>query len=421
MIAYRCSSCGAEFESDEIVYRCPKCSAASIQSSQETDGHSAASEQGFQIGNLIVDIDVPALKKGLKRGGSIDPFLLLPSEYPVAQCHRYFPAGNTPVSALRVEAAGLKHVYAKWENLNPSGSLKDRASLLVAAQAIYHGQEKIVLASTGNAGSAMSAAAAALGLEVVLFVPASAPKEKLAQSLFYGATVIPVDGSYDQAFALSIEFSKENGGINRNTAYNPMTLEGKKTAAIEIYNQFPGGLPDIIYVPVGDGVIYAGLCKGFADLQALGLIDRLPRCVAVQANGSNAISQSFIQGREIALASASTLADSISVASPACGTLALQYLRQCAGWTVELDDREILSAQGGLARSGGLFAEPSSAITWAAAKKDLAQGRICGDESILLLVTGSGFKDMSSVSSQIAVPTKIEPQLEAVMNHLTGK
>ncbi|MDC7219426.1 MAG: pyridoxal-phosphate dependent enzyme [Spirochaetales bacterium] len=406
MIRYTCSSCGKSFESEAIVYRCESCG-----------GDDAA---GYQKGNLMVELDKSKVGGDLKPGSPINPFDLLPGGFPLAECHKLFPVGNTPVLPLGgLEKEGAPKIFGKLDNLNPSGSLKDRASLFVAAQAKYYGSDKVVLASTGNAGSAMSCAGAALGLDIVLFVPAAAPLEKLAQSLFYGARVIPVDGTYDDAFGLSIEYSLDQGGINRNTAYNPLTIEGKKTAALEIYNQFAGKIPDVIYVPVGDGVILTGLFKGFEDLLSLGLIEKMPRCIAVQAKGSNSIARSLKEGREIPLESSATLADSISVSSPACGSLALDYLKKTGSWAVELSDEEILIAQAELARKTGVFVEPSSATTWGALKKDMEAGHISSDETALLLLTGSGFKDMSAVKGQIEIPKALPPRLGPVIDFLS--
>ena len=172
----------------------------------------------------------------------------------------------------------------------------------------------------------MACAGAACGLTVVLFVPGAAPRAKLLQSLMYGAQVIPVQGTYDDAFALSIEYTRAFGGINRNTGFNPFTIEGKKTVSLELYNQLGCGVPDVVYVPVGDGVIISGAAKGFADLMEAGLADRMPAMVAVQAEGSNAIARSWREKREVVLTRTSTIADSLSVASPACGRMALGWL-----------------------------------------------------------------------------------------------
>lgn len=400
MIRYRCCSCGRTLETEDLVYRCSHCSTGN----------------GFQKGNLLVE-SLPG--HSFAPGQIVDPLDLLPLDCRAEA--RAFPAGNTPLVKPEALCAEFPGLFCKMDSANPSGSLKDRASLLVAAQARSLGEKRVVLASTGNAGSAMSCAGAALDLDVLLFVPAAAPEEKLAQSLFFGASVVPVQGSYDDAFALSLQYSQGFGGINRNTAYNPLTIEGKKTAALEIYNQMGGSLPDLVYIPTGDGVIYTGLSKGFEDLQRLGLTDRVPRCIAVQAEGSDSLHQSFDRGTEILLKETRTLADSIAVCSPACGEPALQFLEKNQGWTVRVDDEAILQAQSELASRAGLFVEPSSASVWAGIQQDKKTKRIKGNESIVLLLTGSAFKDMGAVKQQIRLPDPVESTLEAAVEFLEKK
>ena len=280
---YACADCGASYETDAVMYRCPGCEAA------PTAG-------GFSRGVLSVVVGPGSLRAAARGGAPVDPHAFLPIPVPGAAA---FPAGGTPlVEPVRLrEATGFPSLFLKNDTINPSGSLKDRASLLVAAQALAVGERRVALASTGNAGASMAAAGAALGLEVVLFVPASAPRAKLLQSLLYGAKVVPVHGTYDDAFGLSIEYTRACGGVNRNTAHNPFTIEGKKTVSLEIWNQLGGRVPDVVYVPTGDGVIIAGAFKGFADLVSAGLGERLPALVAVQASGSNAIARSFREGR----------------------------------------------------------------------------------------------------------------------------
>lgn len=298
---YRCSDCGREFSAEEIQYLCPTCASATLPGE-------------FQRGVLETVI----ARKHLMALARRKPFLAADwLVYHLPDDGRAYPVGNTPLIApvrLR-QQLGFPRLFLKNDGVNPSGSLKDRASQLVAAQAIHHRQEKIVLASTGNAGSAMACAGAALGLKVILFVPETAPKAKLLQAILYGATVVPIRGTYDAAFKLSIEFTRHFGGINRNTAYNPLTIEGKKTVALELYQQLGQQVPEVVFIPVGDGVIYAGVYKGFSDLKAAGLIARLPQLVAVQAAGSNAIARACRTGRFDALQQAETSADSIAVAS----------------------------------------------------------------------------------------------------------
>ncbi len=280
---YACVSCGRTLDSSEVVYLCPHCS------------REPADPAGFPRGYLSVVCTPTAAPQ---KGREIDPSTFLP--LPLTRWPS-FPAGATPLVAplaLRT-STGLAGLWLKNDTVSMSGSLKDRASILVAEQALALGETRVVLASTGNAGASMACAGAACGLQVILFVPASAPRAKLLQSLLFGARVVPVKGTYDDAFELSIAYTSRFGGINRNTAYNPFTVEGKKTVSLEIYNQLGCQAPDVAYVPTGDGVIFSGACKGFADLREAGLIDRLPQMIVVQAEGSNAIARSWREGKPV--------------------------------------------------------------------------------------------------------------------------
>ena len=398
-VRYTCISCGRGYDTDEVIYRCPLCEGAG---------------GGFQKGTLLAIADPPA---GARPGAPVDPLAFLPIPVP-ATLSSAFPVGSTPLARppRLLARTGLPNLCFKLDYLNPSGSLKDRASILVAAQAMQHHTGTVTLASTGNAGASMACAAAACGLHVVLFVPASAPRAKLLQSLVHGARVVPIRGTYDDAFALSIQYTKACGGINRNTAYNPLTIEGKKTVSLELYNQLGCEVPDVVYVPTGDGVIFGGVHKGFADLAAAGLAPRVPTLVVVQAEGSNAIARSFREGREVVLPRATTFADSISVASPANGEMALACLEESRGRAVEVSDAEILSAQADLAREGGLFVEPSSAAAWAGLLKD--RGNVEPGARIVVLLTGSGFKDTAAAEKLVALPQACEPRLASALELL---
>ncbi len=398
---YVCSDCGKEYSCEKIIYRCPECSAAPDEDGKE-----------MQKGNLITLLDRKYLTS-LKKRNSVSPLDFFP--YPVPDISAY-PVGNTPLIKPKrlIEETGYSGLLLKNDGANPSGSFKDRASQLVAAQALHFGEKTIALASTGNAGSAMACAGAAYGLNIVLFVPETAPKAKLLQSVLYGAKVVPVKGTYDDAFALSIEYSKIFGGINRNTAYNPMTIEGKKSVSIELYNQLGGRAPDAVYVPVGDGVIYSGVYKGFFDLKEAGLIETIPKIICAQSEKSNAISKAWRSGELNTIPTATTRADSISVASPANGRMAVRYIKESRGWATEVKDEAILAAQLELAKSAGVFAEPAAAAAWAAFRKDAEEKRISKDASIVILLTGTGFKDLAAVEASVSIPPSIDPTAEAV-------
>lgn len=397
---YICSDCNKAYETEDVMYLCPECA-------KQNDGSS------FNKGNLIVELDESVLKAAAEKK-HVKPSDFYP--YPVTE-EDAFPVGVTPlVKAKRLNSLnGLENTFFKLDSQLISGSFKDRASYLVAEQAKAVGEKRIALASTGNAGAAMSAVGAALGLDIVLFVPESAPINKLMQSVLYGAHVVPVKGSYDDAFKLSIEYTRLFGGINRNTAYNPMTIEGKKSISIELFEQMGRKAPDAVYVPVGDGCIIAGVVKGFIDLKKAGLIEHLPRIICCQSEKSDAISKAFETGKFLPV-EATTRADSISVDLPANGRMAVRYIKESDGWCVKVKDEEILDAQLELARTAGILAEPAAAASYACYKKDLEKiKKTLGENArIVVLITGTGFKDMKAFDGRATLPEAIENSLEAV-------
>ena len=385
---------------EELMYQCPECS-------RMNDGSS------FPKGNLIVELSDEVLEAARKKEHvTPDDFYPYPSED-----KEIYPIGITPLMkpARIAERLALPGLRFKLDSQLISGSFKDRASYEVALQAKALGEKRIVLASTGNAGAAMSAVGAAMGLDIILFVPASAPINKLMQSVLYGAHVVPVKGTYDDAFALSIEYTKLFGGINRNTAYNPMTIEGKKSISIELFEQMGRNVPDAVYVPVGDGCIIAGVAKGFSDLMKAGLIDRMPKLIAAQSESSDAISRA-IRNDDFSPVSATTRADSISVDLPANGRMAADYVKKSGGWAVTVSDERILDSQLELTRESGVLAEPAAATAFAAleADRDHLVSVLGENASVVVLLTGSGFKDMKVFDNRISLPEPIENSVEAV-------
>jgi threonine synthase len=315
----------------------------------------------------------------------------------------------------------LPHLYLKNETVNPTGSLKDRASALAVARAAQIGAPRVAVASTGNAGSSLAGVAASLGIPAAIFVPATAPRAKLVQALMYGAQVFAVQGSYDHAFELCLEACQRFGWYNRNTAYNPFTVEGKKTVSYEIYEQLGNRAPDVVFVPTGDGCILSGVARGFRDLQALGLIDRLPRLVAVQATGSNAVVRALAVGGAITPIRARSVADSISVDLPRNGPMAVRDVRESGGRGVEVSDEEILEAAFRLSSTTGIFAEPAAAAALAGLYLCLNDGSCRPDETIVLLVTGSGLKDIESASRAAPTPIAVPPSLAALEEAISAE
>ena len=381
---YRCPACGAEYSIEPGRYLCDRCS-----QDQKPDRPLA--------GILETEWDGD---DSLFRSGGVENIPL-----PVEE--RWFPpvpVGRTPMwepARLR-EQLGFPSLYLKDDTCNPTGSFKDRASLLVAAFALRHSIREIALASTGNAASSMAGIGAAAGIRVTVFLPASAPAAKRIQVLQYGAELRQVEGTYDLAFDRSLAYTAAGGALSRNTAYNPLTIEGKKTVSFEIVRDLAraeGGRSDLplhVFVPTGDGVILSGVYRGFENLLRLGLIDEVPTVWACQAEGSSAIARALETGEFGPPVASATVADSISVDVPRNGAHALSKLRLHGGRSVRVSDEDILSAQHHLASTTGLFAEPSSSAAFAGFLK--ARTEIDRDSRIVLLITGSGLKDTASAS-----------------------
>ncbi|MGH4036636.1 MAG: threonine synthase [Sphaerochaeta sp.] len=403
---YKCNDCGKVIESDEVVYQCPECAKNQV-------------EGEFPKGNLVVHYNKEDLAE-LAKKDHVSMYDFFPYDVPDKNV---YPVGGTPLANPKrlAKELGLTNLTCKLDSALPSGSFKDRASQLIAAQAMHFNTNKIALASTGNAGAAMSCAGAAYGLDIILFVPATAPANKLMQSVLYGATVVPVKGTYDDAFALSIEYTDKFGGINRNTAYNPMTIEGKKSVSIELFEQMGREVPDVMYVPVGDGCIFAGVYKGFYDLKEAGLIEKIPHLVAVQSSKSNAIAQAWKNKNFKAINGASTRADSISVSNPANGRMAVRYINDSNGWAIEVEDEDIINSQIELTSKAGIFVEPAAACAWAGLKKDAEhiKKEFGSDANVCVLLTGTGFKDMAVFEGRVQIPEAIENSKEAVIKRFS--
>jgi threonine synthase len=385
---YRCARCSATYEMVPGRYLCDHC-ARRQQPDRPLEG----------ILEVEWDGDAPD-------SGAIP----LPVE---AAWFPPIPVGNTPLWAperLRRDFAA-PGLWLKDDTCNPSGSFKDRASYLVAAFARKHGVREIVLASTGNAASSMAAVGAAAGLAIKVFLPAAAPIAKRIQVLQYGAELISVNGTYDQAFDLSLEYSNRTGSLSRNTAYNPLTIEGKKTVAFEIARDLlraGAGVPGHVFVPVGDGVILAGVYRGFENLLKLGRIRKIPVIWACQAQGSSAIARAWaspLSGSEAFAAPqpSKTVADSIAVDVPRNGLHALGKLRRHGGQAVTVSDSEILAAQRTLSAGSGLFAEPSSSAAFAGWLK--VRERLPSEENCVILITGSGLKDIKAAAQGLGIET----------------
>lgn len=412
MIGYRCFACATAQDAAFDGFVCPDCG-----------------------GNLDIEYDYDNAARafpGAACHGPRDIFdyaATLPA-FP----DKSFPmrVGATPLyKSQRLGASlGLERLFLKDESGNPSASIKDRASAVALQRAIDVKADVIAAASTGNAGSSLACLSAALGKQAVVFVPEAAPVAKLTQLLSYGATVMAVRGNYDDAFELCLEACSEFGWFNRNTGYNPFTREGKKTCSYEIWHALSGEMPDRIVVATGDGNVLSGIWKGCRDLHAMGLVDRLPKIDAAQSTSSDAISRTVHKLRRrrtkdvdwtkvrVETVSASTLADSIAVDQPRDGLAAVKAIIESGGEAATVSDDEILAAIPEMSRLAGVFPEPAAAAPLAALQKMLAEKAIDPDERVVLIVSGSGLKDIGHAAQAAGRPTLVEPTLDAVKESL---
>ncbi len=310
---------------------------------------------------------------------------------------------------------GLKTLYIKDDGQNPTASLKDRASAMAVVKAREAGATTIACSSTGNAASSLAGNAAAAGMETYIFVPSRAPKGKVAQLQIFGATVISVDGSYEDTFELSKSAIEKWGWYNRNAAINPYLMEGKKTVTLEIMEQLHWQVPDYIALSVGDGCTIAGAWKGLKDLYAVGLINRLPRLISVQAEGCCPLNRAIAEDQPWYPMEENTLADSIAVGVPRNADKALMAIRESNGVVVNVSDDEILAAMRLLGRTCGVFGEPAGVTGTAGVKKALALGLISPDSTVVSIVTGNGLKDVANGIKAAGEPMLVKPGMEALL------
>jgi threonine synthase len=413
---YACSICGKRYTPQEVTYTCPD------------DG-----------GNLNVLLDWEQIKAdwspaqiAKSRDWSIWRYLpLLPVDDPGCWGTPLRSVGWTPIydTAPLAAEVGVRKLWLKDDGRNPTASFKDRASAVAVARAREIGAQVVITASTGNAGAALAGMAAAAGVQAIILAPKSAPPAKIAQLLIFGARVILVDGTYDDAFDLSLSAAAEFDWYCRNTGYNPFTAEGKKTAAFEIAEQLSNAervdrwhVPDAVLVSVGDGNIISGIHKGFKDLYELGWIERVPRIFGIQSTGSAAITNAYRAGTEqIEPVQADTLADSISVDRPRDGVRALRAATETGGAYLAVPDDSILDAIAELGSRVGLFAEPAGATPYAGLKAACEAGLLGANDEVLVVITGSGLKDVRAAMQAAGEASVIEPTLDALRIELEKK
>jgi threonine synthase len=325
------------------------------------------------------------------------------------------PVYNVPRLASEV---GIRTLFLKDDGMNPTSSFKDRASSVGVVKALEFGFKIVACASTGNAASSLAGLCAAVGLRCVIFLPHRAPEPKVTQLLIFGATVVKVKGTYEDAFNLCREACKKFGWYDRNGGTNPFLVEGKKTAGLEIAEQLGPDAPEWVVVSVGDGCTIGGTGKGLQEMKKLGFINRVPRLLGVQAEGARPVLNSFLQNKDLVPTPTNTIADSIAVGTPRNWRRAIQQIKASNGTMLAVTDEEILEAMRLTARLGGVFGEPAGVAGIAGLEKAIAQGIVKASDSAVVVITGNGLKDIQSAKSAVGKPLEIEPEFHVLEKQL---
>ena len=414
ILELKCLICGKRYYPDEVDYVCPD------------HGDEGVLDVTYDYDFISRQFSKESLLKSNDRSiWRYQP--LLPVDPRVAVPR--LSIGWTPLYHARRLSSdlGLKNVWVKDDGRQPTASFKDRASAIAVVKAKEKGAEIITTASTGNAAAALSGLCASMQQANVIFVPETAPQAKIAQLLVFGSRVFLVKGTYDDAFELCLKATRTYGWYNRNSGFNPYMTEGKKTAAYEICEQLEWKAPDWIFVSVGDGCIIGGLHKGLKDLMALGWIDKMPKLMGVQAAGSNYMYAAWKNKEDILTKTpinAQTVADSISAGLPRDRIKALAAVNETDGAFICVEDNDILGAIPELARSTGVFAEPAGAAAYAGLVKAVEQQLVSGAETIVVLNTGNGLKDVAGAMQALdlvgTTPFRVAPDLEALKQVVDG-
>jgi len=396
VLGYKCTLCEKEYQANADLYTCPTCGLAGIL---DVVYDYREIKRNVSVGSLKANNDYSIWRYA--------PFMTVRERH----LDRTLRVGWTPLYLANrlADQLGLQALYIKDDGLNPTGSLKDRASVVGVVKAMEKGMEIIGCSSTGNAASSLAGNAARMGLKTVIFVPERAPAGKLAQLLIYGARVISVAGSYHQTFELSQQAIERWGWYNRNCAINPHLVEGKKTVVLEIAEQLNWDVPDWIAVSVGDGCTIGGVYKGFYDLLQLGFIERIPRILGVQAEGCSPFYRAWADSKPLEPMEENTLADSIAVGIPRNPVKAFNAVKFSNGAWITVTDGEILAAMKKLGSAEGIFGEPAGVTGLAGLEKALADGLIKTQERVVTIATGNGLKDIQNALKAAGGPIRVQP------------
>lgn len=399
---YRCTICGREFPFEPERMTCPHC------------GEKGILDILYDYDEIARDLTRESL--AACRDNSMWRYRALMPVADSVDVSRFLRIGWTPLyeSLSLGRELGVKALYIKDDGLNPTASLKDRASGVAVAKAIELGYDTIACSSTGNAASSCAGSAARMGLKAVIFVPERAPEGKVAQLMIFGARVVSVHGDYKATFDLSKAAIEKYGWYNRNAGINPVMTEGKKTVALEIAEQLGWSVTDWVACSVGDGCTIGGVYNGFYDLYRLGLIERIPKILGVQSTGCCPFVDAARENRPLRPTAENTLADSIAVGVPRNPVKALRAVRESGGAWIAVSDERILDAMRALGRTEGVFGEPAGVTATAGVIQAVADGLIRPDETVTAISTGSGLKDVKNALRAAGKPRLCEPDLAAL-------
>lgn len=384
---FECTLCGQKFD-DFHLLTCPQCG-----------------EKGI----LEINYDYDEMKKEVNK-----TYFQNNKEYSMLRYLPMMSIKSKPKDSLSVgwtplyksknigNIMGVKNLFFKDEGLNPTASLKDRASLVACIKAKEHERDVICCSSTGNAASSLAGNAAKLGLTSVILVPERAPRGKIAQLQVYGANVIKIKGNYKDTFEASKNVINQYGFYNRNAAINPHLVEGKKTVALEISEQLAFKDIDNVFVSVGDGCTIYGVYKGFYDLYRLGITSKIPRVIGVQSEGCCPFYTAWKESTNLKETEENTIADSIAVGIPRNPIKGLKAVHKSHGFFVTVKDSEIIDAISTLGSNEGIFAEPAAAASFAGFEKAIREQLISKSEVSVVIITGNGLKDIDSVIDNVS-------------------
>jgi len=397
VLGLRCRECGAEYP-HEPLHVCDQC-----------------------FGPLEVAYDYAAIARGLSREAiAARPRnlwryreLLPAPQDPVVGPH----SGFTPlVKADRLAAAlGVKELYVKDDSVNhPTFSYKDRVVSVAISNAIEFGFGTVSCASTGNLANSVSAHAARAGLDCFIFIPDDLEQGKVIGSAIYGPRTVAIRGNYDDVNRLCSEIADKYRWAFVNINLRPYYTEGAKTYGFEIAEQLGWRFPRHVVVPTAGGTILPKVAKAFAELEMVGLVSGpQPKIYSAQASGCAPVVTALHRGTDvIEPVKPRTIAKSIAIGNPADGYYVLQAVRESGGWAEAVTDAEIVAGIELLARTEGIFTEPAGGTTVGVTKKLIELGRIPRDESIVISITGNGYKTLEAVRAGLADPFVINARLQ---------